>query len=104
MDVILYTRSGCCLCDEAKLLLEKYGMAVQEIDIDGDEQLRQLYNECVPVVSINGRERFRGRIDERLLRRERGDPVHQRRLHAGSAEVEEGPTRSARPGTRPRRA
>lgn len=69
MDVILYTRLGCCLCNEVKLMLEKYGLAVQEIDIDGDEQLRQLYNECVPVVSINGRERFRGRIDERLLRR-----------------------------------
>jgi glutaredoxin len=69
MDVILYTRRGCCLCDEAKLLLAKHGVAVREIDIDCDDRLRQLYNECVPVVSINGRERFRGSIDERLLRR-----------------------------------
>jgi hypothetical protein len=42
---------------------------VQEIDIDGDPQLHERYNECVPVVFINERERFRGRIDERLLLR-----------------------------------
>jgi glutaredoxin len=68
-DVVLYTRRGCCLCDEAKAALEKHGLAVQEIDIDGDSQLRQLYTDCVPVVFIYGRERFRGRIDERLLMR-----------------------------------
>ena len=28
-----------------------------------------LYNECVPVVFVDGRERFRGRIDPVLLRR-----------------------------------
>lgn len=68
-DVILYTRRGCCLCDQAKALLEHHGLAVQEVDIDADPQLRERYNECVPVVVINGRERFRGRVDERLLMR-----------------------------------
>jgi glutaredoxin len=68
-DVILYTRLGCCLCDQAKALLEKHGYVVREVDIDTDPQLRERYNECVPVVVINGRERFRGRVDERLLMR-----------------------------------
>jgi glutaredoxin len=68
-DVILYTRRGCCLCDQAKALLEKHGLAVREVDIDADPQLRERYTECVPVVVINGRERFRGRVDERLLMR-----------------------------------
>ena len=68
-DVIFYTRRGCCLCDQAKALLEKHGVTVREVDIDTDPQLRQRYTECIPVVVINGRERFRGRVDERLLMR-----------------------------------
>jgi glutaredoxin len=66
-DVTIYTRRGCCLCDQAKQLLERHGLTVQEVDIDNDERLRGKYTECVPVVVIDGRERFRGRVDERLL-------------------------------------
>lgn len=68
-DVIFYTRRGCCLCDQAKALLEKHEVTVREVDIDTDPKLRQRYTECVPVVVINGRERFRGRVDELLLMR-----------------------------------
>lgn len=68
-QVTLYTRQGCCLCDEAKLLLEKHGLSPEEIDIDQEPSLRERYNTCVPVVVIDGRERFRGRINEVLLRR-----------------------------------
>jgi glutaredoxin len=65
----LYTRAGCCLCNEAKRILQAHGLAIEEIDIDADPRLRALYNEHVPVVVIDGRERFRGRVDERLLKR-----------------------------------
>ena len=65
----LYTRQGCCLCNEAKKVLQAHSLSVEEIDIDADPQLRDRYNECVPVVMIDGRERFRGRIDARLLAR-----------------------------------
>lgn len=68
-DVVLYTRRGCHLCDDALELLRRHGLTPREVDIDADPILRAKYNECVPVVEINGRERFRGRIDERLLRR-----------------------------------
>lgn len=68
-DVQLYTRRGCHLCDEAKETLERHGLAPREIDIDGDPALVERYTNCVPVVVIDGKERFRGRIDERLLRR-----------------------------------
>lgn len=67
--VTLYTRRGCHLCDDAKELLEKHGLSPVEVDIDADSELRQRYNECVPVVVIDGRERFRGRVNEVLLRR-----------------------------------
>ena len=69
MSCILYTRQGCCLCDEAEAVLLAHGLTPQKVDIDQDESLRGRYNECVPVVEIDGRERFRGRIDQRLLRR-----------------------------------
>ena len=68
-QVTLYTRAGCHLCDVAKDLLLRHGLAPKEIDIDGDVALAARYGECVPVVVIDGRERFRGRVEERLLKR-----------------------------------
>jgi hypothetical protein len=37
--------------------------------VDQDPELRARYDQCVPVVWIDDRERFRARIDERLLQR-----------------------------------
>lgn len=75
-SVTLYTRQGCHLCDDAHALLVRHGLRPQLVDIDADPALRERYSECVPVVEINGRERFRGRINEvllaRLLTRESG--------------------------------
>ena len=65
----LYTRAGCHLCDEGLTLLERYGLRPEIVDIDRDPKLVARYGDCVPVVEIDGRERFRGRIDPRLLRR-----------------------------------
>ncbi len=67
--VILYTRRGCHLCDAAKQTLLRHGIAPSEVDIDGDPELSRRYGDCIPVVVIDGQERFRGRVDERLLRR-----------------------------------
>ena len=68
-NVVLYTRAGCHLCDEAKEVLAQFGLEPSEVDIDRDPALRERYNESVPVVIINGRERFRGKVDRRLLER-----------------------------------
>jgi glutaredoxin len=68
-EVKLYTRQGCHLCDDAKAVLARHGLVPQEIDIDVDPQLVERYTTCVPVVEIDGKERFRGRVDEVLLRR-----------------------------------
>jgi glutaredoxin len=67
--VTLYTREGCHLCDEARAALLRHGLHPKLVDIDADLSLRQRYNDCVPVVEIDGRERFRGRVNETLLRR-----------------------------------
>jgi glutaredoxin len=69
MNVILYSRDGCHLCEEAHALLLEQGVHPQVVDIDGDSQLRERFNECVPVVEIDGKVRFRGRVDPVLLRR-----------------------------------
>ena len=65
----LYTRHGCHLCDDAHALLRRYGFDITPVDIDADPRLRERYDECVPVVVVNGRERFRGKVSEVLLRR-----------------------------------
>jgi glutaredoxin len=67
--VILYTRAGCHLCDDALIILNRFGQEPQLIDIDTDPSLRERYTNCVPVVEIDGKERFRGRINEVLLAR-----------------------------------
>jgi glutaredoxin len=69
LNVVLYTRNGCHLCDEAQLLLERHGLTPRTIDIDADPELRERFDTCVPVVEIDGRVRFRGRIEPRLLGR-----------------------------------
>ena len=68
-DSILYTRRGCHLCDDALAILRRHGLSPRLVDIDGDPALRERYDLCVPVVEIDGQERFRGRVNEVLLQR-----------------------------------
>ena len=69
----LYTRAGCCLCADVRALLDRlrrdYSFDLQSTDIDTDEHLRKTFGDCVPVVLINGKIRFRGRIQAALLTR-----------------------------------
>lgn len=69
MDAVIYTRQGCHLCEEAEALLRGHGLSIELIDIDKRTEFREAYHECVPVVEIDGQVRFRGRVDERLLKR-----------------------------------
>jgi glutaredoxin len=69
LRVVLYTRQGCHLCEEALKVLHHHGLSPTLVDIDADPTLLTRYTECVPVVEIDGRERFRGRVNEVLLRR-----------------------------------
>jgi len=66
---VIYTRKGCHLCELARAMLRENGLQPQEIGIDQHEDPRRKYDLCVPVVEIDWRERFRGRVDEFLLRR-----------------------------------
>lgn len=68
-SVVLYTRAGCHLCDQALELLQEHGLHPEQVDIDSDPELRARFTECVPVVELDGKIRFRGRINPVLLRR-----------------------------------
>ncbi len=72
-DVIMYTRQGCHLCEQAwqqlQQVQERYHFALSQVDVDEDAQLVREYGECVPVVLVNGRVRFRGVINPVLLKR-----------------------------------
>jgi glutaredoxin len=69
--VTLYTRAGCCLCEDAKRVLEAArGLAsfdLDEIDIDSNAELCQAYNDEVPVIAINGSKAFKYRVTEQEL-------------------------------------
>lgn len=73
--IVLYTREGCCLCDEAVALLARYWIRPQLIDIDLNSELREKFTNCVPVLEIDGKVRFRGRINEVLLKRLLTEPL-----------------------------
>ena len=69
---VLYTRSGCPLCDDMRQLVGRYARffpPVEVQDISSDPQLAERFSTCVPVLEIDGRIRFRGRVNEILLRR-----------------------------------
>ncbi|MEZ5941794.1 MAG: glutaredoxin family protein [Planctomycetaceae bacterium] len=70
--VILYTRPGCHLCEEAHDLLSQYCAwlpRVVEVNIDEHPDLQDQFDTCVPVVECDGKIRFRGRVPEPLLQR-----------------------------------
>jgi glutaredoxin len=67
--VVVYSRSGCHLCDDVCTLLSQYSIDPKVVDIDGDETLKAQFHVWVPVVEIDGRVRFKGRVDPLLLAR-----------------------------------
>lgn len=72
-NVVMYTRQGCHLCEQAWHQLEQaqphYGFTLRQVDVEDDPELVRDYGECVPVVTIDGKVRFRGRINRVLLER-----------------------------------
>jgi glutaredoxin len=72
-EVVLYTRQGCHLCEDAWALLERtrrrYGFTLRQVDVDTDPDLAARHGLEVPVVAIDGRVRFRGVVNPVLLER-----------------------------------
>ena len=62
MSLVLVTRQGCHLCDEALRLLRSLGHDPELADVDVDDRLHDLYDWRVPVVLRDGRVVAEGRI------------------------------------------
>jgi glutaredoxin len=64
--VIIYSRPGCHLCDEAKAAIMSAGCSdqftLEEVNIESDEELLRKYKHDIPVISINGVESFIHRV------------------------------------------
>ena len=65
-QVILYTRPGCHLCEEAREAMLAAGCAdaytLEEINIETDPALKERYGWEIPVVFINGHKAFKYRL------------------------------------------
>ena len=70
--VTLYSRPGCHLCDDARAVLLRIAadlpFALDERDIEADDDLLRRYLERIPVVAVEGRELSDFFVDERALR------------------------------------
>jgi glutaredoxin len=67
--LVMYSRPGCHLCDEARAVLLRIGEPFDEIDIDSDDELFKRYLERIPVIALDGEELYDFFVDEQDLRR-----------------------------------
>lgn len=70
--VTMFSRRTCGLCDEAREVIlavrERMRFAFDEVFIDGDDDLERRYGLRVPVVLVDGEERFEIEVDGEALR------------------------------------
>lgn len=72
-DVVVYSRPGCHLCEEALAAIvalheEGYRFALHEVDIESDELLLRRHLERIPVVEVDGVEASELVLDQAALR------------------------------------
>jgi glutaredoxin len=67
LEVTLYTRPGCHLCDEAKAaitpLLREFRAPLRQVNIDLDAELAEKYGWDIPVVFIGRHKAAKHRVD-----------------------------------------
>ena len=70
--VVIYSRPGCHLCDDAKQTIETAGClneyTLEEINIESDSDLLKRYQYDIPVITINGVEAFKHRLSAEAFR------------------------------------
>ncbi|MCY4389564.1 MAG: glutaredoxin family protein [Desulfurellaceae bacterium] len=81
-SLTLYSRPGCCLCDDMKAIVAEVqadtAFTVTEVDISARPELEARFGQDIPVLFINGRKAFKYRVTVGALRR---------RLHRSGAET-----------------
>lgn len=70
--ITLYTRPGCHLCDDARVVIERVcsdvGESYTEVSIDDDPELQRRFGEEIPVTFVDGKQHDFWRVDEGRLR------------------------------------
>lgn len=67
MQILLYTRRGCHLCEEAEDMLAALGVSAARIDVDDQPEAVARYGLRVPVLEVDGEAVLEGRFQERHL-------------------------------------
>jgi len=73
LSLVLYTREGCHLCEEmlAEIRHARLGRdcELRLVDVVSDPALAERYGRSIPVLEIEGRAAFKGRMTAEELRR-----------------------------------
>ena len=73
MEVVLYGRADCHLCERARVILrrlsEEIVFEIRDQDVDVDSDLVDQYGDRVPVIVVEGYEVAEGRVNSRELQR-----------------------------------
>ncbi len=69
--VVMYSRPRCGLCDEARAVIlaerARTPFEFEEISVEGDDDLERAYGLRLPVVLVDGEERFELTVDRDQL-------------------------------------
>ncbi len=63
-NVVLFSRKGCHLCEQAEDLVAIYFPSCRVLNVDSDESHRQLYGIRVPVLVVGGEAILEGKFSE----------------------------------------
>jgi hypothetical protein len=73
INIEILTKSDCCLCDEAKEVVQSvipdYPVGLTLTDIESDPGLFETYKEKIPVIRINGEDSFIYKVHPVTLRK-----------------------------------
>ena len=85
LALTLYTRARCRLCDEMKAEIERADLKrlgvrseLRVVDIDADPGLVERYGQSIPVLEIEGRAAFKGRLTAEELERKVARALRER--------------------------
>lgn len=71
--IVVYTKKGCPLCDEAieilKALQKEFHFEIKEMDIYKDDKLLEQYQLMIPVIEMEKEVIAYGKIEENFLRK-----------------------------------
>lgn len=72
IELVLYSRPGCHLCDEMKGLIAQvlgdFEASLREVDVSTDPALEADYGEQIPVLLVDGKKAFKYRTTRDALR------------------------------------